>query len=122
MTPPRKPEQYPRRRGLPSLPQGHSGDTQPRGHYQWHDPVESSHFESKTLGCQDMVGLSGEAGDGRSLPRNMHVSKVESVVSCQFKCSNFGGSVAPGLPCSGIPPSTPVKEELGAAALSLRSL
>lgn len=120
VTPPRETRTVPRRRGLPSLPQGHSGGHTARGHYQWHDPGESSHLNPRLPGLPGHeVGLSGEAGEMGFSPRNMHVStRVESVVSCQFKCSNSGRLCGPGLPCSGIPPSTPGKEELGAAAES----
>lgn len=40
-----------------------------------------------------MVSLSGEAGRLK-----VHVSKVESVVSCQFTCSNSGRLCGPPRP------------------------
>lgn len=98
---PRNRNKFPRRRGLPSLPQGHSG-----GHTQ--HPVGttsgmtlvSHHILNPRLPGLPGQGFCLSAGAGRLklLPRNMHVSKVESVVSCQFKCSNSGRLCGPPPP------------------------
>ena len=81
----------PRWKGLPRLPQGHGG-----GHT--HHPVGTT--SGMTLVSHHILNprLPGLPGQGfclsagarrlKLLPRNMHVCKVESVVSCQFQCSN----------------------------------
>lgn len=58
-----------------------------------------------------MVVSLGETGRWKVLPRNMHVSRAEVCGQLSVQMQQFwGGSVAPGLPCSGIPPSTPGKK------------
>lgn len=95
---PRNRNKFPRKRGLPSLPQGHSwGHTQhPVGTTSGMTLV-SHHILNPRLPGLPGQGFCLSAGAGRLklLPRNMHVSKVESVVSCQFKCSNSGRLCGP---------------------------